>query len=530
MKVVTTAEMHKIELAAQNDFNISSLILMENAGKEAAFFIAQKVFNGQIDKRVIIVAGKGNNAGDGFVLARHLFNMGIHTRVFLLHKPEDFSLDALQNYHIIQNMGVRIQNLHSEKDLQTLKIALLYTDIIVDAVFGTGFKGTSPTFFAKVFEIINSSNLPVVALDIPSGVEADTGMVGDNAVKATWTLAMGLLKFGTMIGAGSTQAGEVIVLDISLPRALLIDKNLLHNIITKELCIEIKPSRTDDSHKGNYGHLLAVCGSADMCGAAILTASAGMRSGCGLVTLALPKSIRPFVTPQIPQVMTKGCPETNQTSFAKEGFKELQQLVDQVQALVIGPGISKNPETMIFVRQLVAYSKIPIVLDADALYAFKDNLDLLKQCQAPIVLTPHPGEMAMLTGKTTEEVQNTRLEIAEKFAVDYGVTLILKGYRTIISNHFGGNYISVNGSSGMAKAGSGDVLAGLVGGLLAQGMKPEQAAVLGVYLHCRSGEICAEKLSEQGMHALDLVENLTHVWLEMNRRGDKNAKTCLGRN
>jgi NAD(P)H-hydrate epimerase len=517
MKVVTTAEMQKIESVAQKDFYISSLILMENAGKEAAFFIGQKIFSGLTNKRVIIVVGKGNNAGDGFVLARHLINMGIHTRIFLLNKPEEFSPDALQNYRIISSMGVRIQVLSSEKDLQSLKIAFLYTDIVVDAVFGTGFKGIPPAFFAKVFDVINSSGISVVAIDIPSGIEADNGKVNGKAIRATWTLAMGLPKLGTMVDAGSTYAGEVIVIDISLPRALLSEKTLLHNIITKKFCKEINPDRIADSHKGNYGHLLAVGGSADMCGAAILTASAGMRSGCGLVTLALPKSIRALVAPQIPQSLTRSCPETDQGSFAKEASVELQQSVGGVQALVIGPGISRNLETMIFVRQLVAHSKIPVLLDADALYAFKDKLDLLKQRQGPVVITPHPGEMAMLTGQTIEEVQNARLETARKFASDYGVTVILKGYRTIISTKFGENYISVNGSSGMAKAGSGDVLAGLVGGLLAQGMKPSEAAVLGVYLHSRSGEMCAEKSSEQGMHAFDLVENLNHAWLELTK-------------
>lgn len=515
MKIVTPAEMLAIEKEAQNQYHLLPLILMENAGKEAAFFINNNIFKDLANKRIAIFTGKGNNAGDGFVLARHLCNMGVQVRVYLLNNPTELSEDAARNFNILQSMHVRMQYLATDKDLQTLKIGILYTDLLVDAVFGTGFKGSTPPFIGKVFDIINSAGLPIVALDIPSGVEADTGKVYGKAVKATWTLAMGLYKIGLVINSGSEYAGEIVVIDISLPLALKTNRSLLRNVITTKICREIMPSRNANSHKGSYGHVIIVGGSADMSGAAMLSAGASSRSGCGLVTLALPKSLREKVSPHLPHIMTKAFSETESNSFAKLAVKELEQELVHMQSLVIGPGLSRHPETMQFVRDIIKNIKLPTVIDADALFAFKGQLDLLKNSSASIIITPHPGEMAMLTEQTVEEVQKNRIETAESIAKNLGVIVILKGYRTVIALPNGESYLAFNGNAGMAKAGSGDVLAGIIGALLAQGCNAKQAAIIGVHVHSASGDICAETLSMQGMHAGDIIENLTKAWKEL---------------
>lgn len=515
MKVVTAAEMLSIEKIAQEKFHISPLIMMENAGKEAASFINSNFFDKFNNKRVAIFAGKGNNAGDGFVVARHLHNMGAHIRVVMLNNPEELSQNALLNFQIIKSMGIRCQTLATDRDLHTLKIALLYTDIIVDAVYGTGFKGIPPVFVNKVFEMINSSGIPVVALDVPSGVEADTGKVGRTAVRATWTLAMGLPKIGLVTNSGSEFTGKIELLDISLPKSLLINEQLCRSIITSQLCAEFLPKRKVNSHKGTYGHLLIVGGSGDMSGAATLTARASGRSGCGLITLAVPQSLQYMVASQIPHIMTKSLPQTDKVSISKDAVNEIEKLFGGVQALVIGPGMSRHPDTMEFVRQIVEKARTPLVIDADALFAFKGKTEIFKKCSVPIILTPHPGEMAMLTEKNIEDIQRARVEVAESFAKEFGVTLVLKGYRTIVASKAGLSYIATSGNSGLAKGGTGDVLAGVIGALLAQGINAVNAAAIAVHLHGRSGDICAEKFSVHGMNALDVIENLTLAWKEI---------------
>lgn len=518
MKAVKAQEMRAIDQQAINTYGIPGVVLMENAGIRTVEII-EEILGTPIGKQVLILAGRGNNGGDGFVIARHLLNAGVQVKTFLLGQPQDLTPDARINYQVLVQMQAPFFALQAENDLNRFTVEMLNADLIVDAIYGIGFKGSLSEFEDQLVQIVNWSRLPVVAVDIPSGVEADTGKVHSEAVRASHTVTFGLPKIGLLFEPGKSHAGTLTVADISLPRNLLVDPSLKTNIITDEMVQPYIKPRFPESHKGTYGHALIVGGSLGMTGAVVMAAQAALRVGAGLVTAALPESLQMGVEHELIEVMTVPLAETAQSAIANEALPAIENLLGATSVCAIGPGMSRYNEASAVLRWVLEHSGIPAVIDADGLNAISSDISVLQDRQIPLVLTPHPGEMARLTGLSMEEIQSDRLETARTFAQQWGVTIVLKGNRTVVAYPNGEVYLNLNGNPGMATAGSGDVLCGIITGLIAQGLRPQDAAMVGVYLHGLAGDYMERIKGQRGLIAGDLIQALPDVL--------KSFETCI---
>jgi NAD(P)H-hydrate epimerase len=510
MKLLTAQQMREIDRSASSDYHIPSIVLMENAGIKTVDAIYD-LLAVQRGNTVVILAGKGNNGGDGLVAARHLINNGINVDIFLMGNPEEMTTDTYTNYKILVKMSTRIYPLLEEKDLNQLMLSLLESDLIVDAIYGTGFKGILDSFNSRVVKLVNSCKSPVVAVDIPSGVEADTGKVHGEAIKASRTVTFALPKIGLVFEPGKDYTGTLTVADITIPKQLLEDDNLKTNLITETMVHPFIKPRKPESHKGTYGHGLVIGGSAGMTGAVMMSGSAALKTGAGLVTAAVPKSLLPVVETGLLEVMTIPLPETRQAAISLEALPVIESLLGRVSVCAIGPGMSSYPEANAILRFVLERAGIPVIIDADGINALQGDPEILRNRQVPVVLTPHPGEMARLLGKGIQEIQANRMVIAREFAQEYGVTLVLKGNKTLVAAPSGAIYVNMTGNPGMATAGSGDVLCGLITGLIAQGIKPQDAAIVGVYVHGLAGD-CASKIKGQrGLIAGDLIDSIPDI-------------------
>lgn len=527
MKLVTGQEMKVLDQQAIESFGIPGVVLMENAGMRVVEVISD-YFQGQLEgKRVYIFAGKGNNGGDGLVIARHLVNLGADVKVFLTCNPEELKGDAKINYDILQRMPLKIYAISTEKDLQRVDIALTYGDLIIDALFGTGFRGAASGLVAEVINLINNSRKPVLAVDIPSGLEADTGQVHGPCVKATLTVTFGYPKLGLCLEPGTHYVGKLWLGDISFPLNLK-DNKVKTFLITKEQVVRWLPTREPSGHKGTFGHVLVIGGSEGMSGAAYLASQAALTAGAGVVTAAIPRSLNQVMEAKTTEVLTLPLPETDERSVSLEALPILFNMAQRCEAVVIGPGLSRNANSLSLVRSFLSSVTKPVVVDADALTALAEDPAFKPNPQCPLVLTPHPGEMARLMGVSTKDVQHNRLEMVKSCAAKWNAVVILKGARTLVADAQGQVYLNVTGNSGMGTAGSGDVLAGMVGSFLAQGMPPLPAAAAAVYCHGLAGDWGAEKLGERSLKAGDLLEYLPAV-LNMLERWQKEGRTPVRR-
>ncbi|SMB91006.1 NAD(P)H-hydrate epimerase [Thermanaeromonas toyohensis ToBE] len=526
MYVVTAAEMAEIDRMASRDYFVPSIVLMENAGLRVTESI-RRYFGGRVaGKRVLIFAGKGNNGGDGLVVARHLHNEGAEVKVFLLARPEDLRGDPRTNLEIYQKMGGKIFPILEQSHLQRADISLLYADLVVDAIFGTGFKGAALGLTGEVIKLINNAGKPIVAVDLPSGLDADTGQVHGPCIKATWTVTFALPKRGLVLEPGATLAGELEVVDIGIPRRLIESRNLRLRLLTPAWCREQLKPRDPSSHKGNFGHVLVVGGSQGMVGAVALAALGALRAGAGLVTAAVPRSLQDVLAAKTTEVMTRGLPEMPGGVLSREALPYILELLEKCTVLAIGPGLSRDKTTVSLVLELLPQVRCPVVIDADALNALAEDRKYLREAEKEAVLTPHPGEMARLIETTTAQVQADRLGVATRAAQDWRVTVVLKGARTIIASPSGEAFINPTGNPGMATAGSGDVLTGVVAGLIAQGLPVPVAAALGAYIHGAAGDYAARTQGQQGLVAGDLLNYLPRVFRKLEARTEK---TCLGK-
>ena len=506
MKVVTTAEIKKIEHRAIEEYGIPSVVLMENAGSEATRQI-ESIMGNLYNKKIAVFAGKGNNGGDGYVVARHLYNQGVKVKVFLIGSKTDVTGDALINLEIITHMGIDVIEIINDGDWDKVKIAMTFTDCLVDALLGTGFTGQLSGHMAQVVESINKTNKPVIAIDIPSGVDANTGQISGIADKANHTITFSLPKLGLLLYPGASYAGDVSVADIGIPRTLLTDGDIKQNIITSTDVGKMFAKRSPDVHKGNCGKVLIIAGSKGLTGAATLTAKATVRSGAGLVTLGIAESLHDIMETKLTEVMTKPLSEAAVGVMGEDAVIDIQEMSIQSDIVAIGPGLGRHAETMTAVRQIIKSVEKPLVIDADALYALVDHTDILVEAKAVPVLTPHSGEMARLVGLTADEVNQDRVYITRAAAIEWGSIIILKGARTLVAFPDGGVYININGNAGMATGGTGDVLTGVIAGLIGQGLSSHEAALVGVYLHGLAGDIVARG-GMIGMTASDLIRAL----------------------
>jgi len=516
MKIAYAHQMQAIDRSAIQDYKIPGIVLMENAGIRVVEAI-KDIFSGRLNKKITILVGKGNNGGDGMVIARHLINAGAQVNIWLLADKNEISGDAAVNLHILENMPVELKVFSGQLD--NLAENLKESDLLVDAIYGTGFKGIIKEPVAAIVNCVNASQIPVIAVDIPSGVEADSGKVNGPAIKADYTVTFALPKMGLLLEPGREYAGKLIVADISIPSVLLNGKVIKNNLITREIIKGLLLPRKADSHKGDYGHALLIGGSVGMMGAIAMSSAAALRSGAGLVTVALPKSLVYAFQSAHLEIMARALEET-EGKISSKALPVIAEMLNKSSACGIGPGMSVYPESMEIIEFVLQNAKQPVLIDADGINALAQDKNLLKKRNTPVVITPHPGEMSRLTGKSIAEIQSRRVDIARSYAEEWGITIVLKGHRTVIATPEGEVYLNITGNSGMATAGSGDVLSGIITALLAQGLKTTDAAIAGVYIHGRSGDIMAQQKGERSLVAGDLIEGLPLAFMEAEQNED----------
>jgi NAD(P)H-hydrate epimerase len=498
MKIATREIVREIDRLTIEKYGIPGLVLMENAGRAVADVLLD---NFAYADKVAIFAGAGNNGGDGFVVARHLISEGLDVDTYLVSHPKKYKGDALTNYKALVKIGGNIVEL---KD--TLR-KYRQADVIVDALFGTGLEREIEGFYKKVIDFINSQGVPTLAVDLPSGIDANSGQPLGTAVLADITVTFVLPKLGISIYPGVEYAGEVYVADITTPDFL--EKDIPYELLCSESVVDIIEPRYEDSHKGTYGHLFILAGSPGKSGAAALAALGAQRSGTGLVTVGVPKSLNPIMEQKTTEAMTELLPETDLETFGLVSLDRAMEIAKEKKtAIAIGPGISTSQETREFLYEIIRGSELPMILDADALTLIADNPKVLNEAKAPIILTPHPGEMSRLAGISTEEVQADRIGVALDFSAKYNVYMVLKGARSIISTPAREMFINTTGNAGMASGGMGDVLTGIIGGFLAQRLDPVDACKLGVFAHGLAADLIARENGEAGMIATDVANAL----------------------
>jgi len=506
MKVCTAEQMRKIDKSASDFGAIPSIVLMENA----AIACVDEILSLKNVKSVAIFCGKGNNGGDGFAIARHLFMSGIDTEVYLVC-GSDFSKDALINYEIISRMGIKIKEIN---DTDLLELYIKNTDVVVDAIFGTGVKGEIFGIAAEVINIINKNSSMVVSVDIPSGINADTGEILGVCVKADKTITFAAYKRGLLLFPGADFAGDITVADISIPEYIIKEQNINVNIIDKQLIKRLLPERKNNSHKGDYGKILIIGGSVGLTGAVAMAADACVKSGAGLVTVAVCDEINDILEVKLTEPMTLPVASTN-GHLDKSCISDLSEKINHYDVCLFGPGLGRSEDIKEILSHILKVSEIPVIIDADGLYALSENPKMLEECNCNLILTPHEAEMARLLRCTTDHIRENRLEASLTYATENGVTLILKGHHTIVTSVGGEQYINNNGNSGMACGGSGDVLSGMVAAFAARCHDECDAAVLGVYMHGLSGDIAQEKIGQDALTPTDITDNIGNAFLRV---------------
>lgn len=507
MKLVTAEQMRSIDTRAIEDMSVPGVALMENAGRGVFSVIEEEI--GEVeDLSFAIVCGKGNNGGDGFVVARFLKNAGAEVASYLLGAKSEVKGDAKTNLDIALKAKIEVVEIKSETSVSKLEEGLNAADVAVDAIFGTGFKGAADGLPAKVIEALNQFKGIVFSVDVPSGLDSTTGQAEGPCVVADVTATLCLPKTGLLLYPGRECAGDVYVVDIEVPSAAIEKEKVKVELIEESYVESALPARPHGAHKGTFGHLLVVAGSPGMTGAAALASMSALKAGCGLVTLAIPASLNDVMEVKLTEVMTLPLPETESRTFAAGGLDAILSFLERADALAIGPGLSTNPETRKLVLKLLPEVKCPTVVDADGLNCLSFDMSVIRKCKAPLVLTPHPGEASRLIGTSASEIDRERIHYAISISKRFSSTLVLKGAPTVVASTDGLAHVNPTGNSGMATGGSGDVLTGMIGGFLAQGVEGFEASRIAVYLHGLAGDIGAERVTEYSLVAGDIMENI----------------------
>lgn len=506
MKVVSAAEIQNIDRIAISEYGIPGAMLMEFAG-----VMILKVLQSKFDlatKKILIFCGKGNNGGDGLVLGRHLFRLNIPSTLFLIGKRDALSGDARLNSELLYKLSIPLVEIIDESSLSMVYEYIHTHDIIIDAIFGTGLNSPLQGLPAEIIQIINESRKTVVSVDIPSGINASTGQImGEMAIRADLTVTMGLPKQGLLLYPGASHTGEIHVADIGFPANLLENEDFSCKLPTCEELSAWIPRRDQNAHKGTSGRLLVIAGSKGYTGAAALTCESALRAGAGLVTLAIPESLNPIMEEKLTETITYPYPDIRQEKEIAGVLARLLSLLKDVRAVAIGPGIGRSFLTQKLLKKLVTALRIPSVIDADALFP-----SIVERHTLPLpIFTPHPGEMARLMETETGGILGSPLQYCRDCAKKYRACVILKGSHSIISTPGGEATINTTGNPGMATAGMGDVLTGIIVGLLAQGVPPERAAVLGTFIHGLAGDFASDRIGSIGIVAGDLISRIPEV-------------------
>jgi hydroxyethylthiazole kinase-like uncharacterized protein yjeF len=512
MKLARAEQMRQIDRTAIDDIGIPGSVLMENAGRQTVSHLCS-YFGKVKGKKIAVFAGPGNNGGDGFVVARHLQQLGAQVRVFLLVGADRIMGDAAVHFRIVCNLHIPVSFLLGPEDLQGLEPD--YFDLIVDALFGTGLKRQIEGHFARVIEMMNSASCPVVAVDMPSGLDSDTGGICGVAVKADLTVTFGVAKLGHFVFPGREMVGALEVADIGIPSQVVAEAGLTCELLDRKRAAQFVAHRPINSHKGTYGHMLVLAGSIGKTGAAILCCQGALRAGAGLVSLCAARALNAIFESALYEAMTIPVAGGDDGAPSINDLELILAAMEGKQAAVVGPGLGTADETAELVRRIYQHADISLLVDADAINILAADKNSLSRATAAVrILTPHPGEMARLTGKTSSSIQQNRLEAAREFAQQHNVYLVLKGAGTIVAAPDGTLAVNASGNPGMAAGGMGDVLSGIIGGLLVQGLDPWEACCLGVYVHGLAADRLAEK-APYGYLAGEVAERVPSVINEL---------------
>jgi len=505
LKVVTPDEAARLDAEAIREFGIPGVVLMENAALRVADRIQQRWEGNLEGKKVGILCGLGNNGGDGLAVARHLFQRGGLPMVFIMGSREKIKGDALINLNILERLPVDISYVQTIEEWTEKKVKLQGSHLLVDSLFGTGLSRRIEGIGAAMIEWMNASDIPVLSVDIPSGVDGRTGAIWGTAVMAEETVTFAFPKLGHFLYPGRDHTGMLYVEDISIPPQL--GERIQREILEDRDIKRFLPPRRTNTHKGNYGKLAVIAGSNGLVGAGAMTAMAALRMGCGLVTLGVPESLLPVYETKLTEIMTFPLPDEG-GSLGPDSMDAIHQLLLDKDCLAIGPGLGKKDGIFEILRNILETYDIPIVIDADGINHICQDMDVLERAKGEVILTPHPGEMARLTGRSIEEITRNPVEIAMEFAARWGITLILKGSTSIIAHRDGRLTLNLTGNPGMATGGSGDVLTGIIAALLCQGLNAYDATRVASYIHGKAGDWSAAIKGEYALIAGDIIEGI----------------------
>ncbi|MDZ7288703.1 MAG: NAD(P)H-hydrate dehydratase [candidate division KSB1 bacterium] len=507
-RVLTAEEMQAVDKYSIEVLNISGRVLMENAGR-AVFAEIRKRWAPLQGKRAAVLCGKGNNGGDGLVVARYLQDAGVQSEVYLVGTAEELRGDAAANYVIWARLGYTVQEIRDSEALPDLR----HFDFIVDALLGTGVRGPLQGLMAQIVTRINDSGRPVIAIDLPTGMNTDTGEVVGPCVRARLTVTIACCKQGLLFWPGREYAGELVVAEIGFPEAAFrqasAEKNLrlATFLLNGTVLANWIPRRPPNAFKNLVGQILVIAGSHGFGGAARLTAVSALRAGAGLVVLAAPQSLLPSLEAATAEVIKLPLPEEN-GAISAAAIEHLQDRLQWAEVIAVGPGLGTAEGAKRVVRHVLAEFSGTIVIDADALNNLAGQQDIIRRATGKLILTPHPGELSRLTGANKAAIAANPVTVARQTAEDLGQVLVLKGAPTVVASPTGEVFINSTGNAGMATGGSGDVLTGVISGLAGQGLDPLRAALLGVYVHGLAGDLARDKLGEWSMIAGDIMEHL----------------------
>jgi ADP-dependent NAD(P)H-hydrate dehydratase / NAD(P)H-hydrate epimerase len=517
MRVLNTQQMREADRRTIEEIGIPSIVLMENAGRQAVAAM-EAAFEDLASSHVGVLCGRGNNGGDGFVVARTLVQRGVETSVFLLGRVTEVRGDARTNLEVLGRIGLTVVEIADAQEWELHFSEISRCEVLVDAVLGTGFHGQLSGLLETVVADVNGLGVPVVAIDLPTGVSADTHEVAGEAIEASMTVTLAAPKIPLILPPADSHGGDLVIADIGIPLPVLDEVGGPYiELLTRERMRELVPARAADSHKGDFGRVLVVAGSLGRSGAAHLAATGALRSGAGLVTIATPRSCLPIVAAMAPEYMTEPLEETTSGTIDYAALDRVLEIKADV--IAVGPGLGQAPGTAAFVQGLLERAGVPLVLDADALNAFAGEPDrLMGRDGVDVIITPHPGEMARLLNISVEAVQHDRLQHATAFAANHRVHVVLKGHRTIIAGPDNRAFVNLTGNSGMATGGTGDLLTGMIAAWFAQLLDAEAACKLAVYLHGTAGDLAEADEGEVALVAGDLAARLGDAVMELTAR------------
>ena len=509
MKVISADMMRDMDRVAIEERGIPSLDLMEAAGAG----VAERVIDLLGDSRgrnVSIFCGKGNNGGDGFVVARYLAEADVLVKVFLLEEPKNLTTDAAVNFEKLPEK-VTVIRITRDDDLSEIAAQLPKEDIIIDALLGTGISGPVKDEYTRIIELINSSGAHIVSVDIPSGVEGNTGQIGNVAVWADHTVTLAMPKFGLYLQPGSEYTGTISVVDIGIPDDVIKSFPLNCDILDFSEAKKLLPPRKGISHKGDYGRVLVIGGSRGMAGAMALASESAMRVGCGMVVAASPINAQETLAVKLTEVMTLPLFENSDGTLVPDAVEQLKERLDWADVVAIGPGFGLNADTIGFMGKFLDVCQLPMIVDADGIKCIAPFKDKLTRNDRTVIITPHPGELAYFLGIKQDKILDSYFHMTLDAAKNHGIVVHMKVHRSVTAHPDGRATINITGNSGMASAGSGDVLTGIIAGLLAQGADPYDATRLGAFLHGLSGDMAARELTEYSMIAGDITRFLSNA-------------------